>query len=86
MKDSKAEWRALLEGVGGFEGLTADQKVELEKFLGEATLKAIDELRDLYTLTPDGSWLSRELKRFIEFAEEDTKESEQEPEGSLKLN
>ena len=82
---TKEEWRVLLEGVGGFEGLTDGQLVELDSFVKASVLKAIDELKDLYTMT-EGHWLSRELKRFIEFAEEDTKESEQEPEGSLKLN
>ena len=87
MKGSKSEWRALLEGAGGFDGLTDDQKVELENFLGESALKAIDELRELYQLVPDKkSWLGRELKRFIEFTNDDTKESEQEPEGIQTLN
>lgn len=82
---TKEEWRALLEWVGGFEGLTEEQLVELDSFVKASILKAIDELKEIYTLT-EGRWLGRELKRFIEFAEEDTKESEQEPEGSLKLN
>lgn len=86
MKGSKNEWRALLVEAGGFEGLTDAQKVELENFLGESTLKAIDELSELYQLTPQGSLLSRELKRFLEFANEDTKESEKEHEGNPTLN